>query len=131
MTEIIRAPHSGFCFGVVKAVKTAYEALESEDSEVYICGELIHNKAVTDDLTAKGLIVIERPSEARRGGVLLIRSHGMPPEAYAEAKENALEIVDMTCVFVAKIHKIAEETKKSGKRLIIFGNAEQIGRAHV
>ena len=124
MTEIIRAPHSGFCFGVAKAVKTAYEALESEDSEVYICGELIHNKAVTDDLTAKGLIVIERPSEARRGGVLLIRSHGMPPEAYVEAKENALEIVDMTCVFVAKIHKIAEETKKSGKRLIIFGNAE-------
>ena len=48
----------------------------------------------------------------------------MPLETYVKAKENALEIVDMTCVFVAKIHKIAEETKKSGKRLIIFGNAE-------
>lgn len=122
MTEIIRAQHSGFCFGVAKAVKTAYDALENKDSPVYICGELIHNKVVTDDLASKGLIVIERPSEAEHGSILLIRSHGMPPEAYAEAEEKELDIVDMTCVFVAKIHEIAKKAKKSGKRLIIFGN---------
>ncbi len=124
MTEIIRARHSGFCFGVAKAVKTAYEVLDSGDGAVYICGELIHNKTVTDDLAERGLIVIESPADAEKGATLLIRSHGMPPEGYAEARANGLKIIDMTCVFVEKIHEIAERAKEERKVLIIFGNKE-------
>ena len=57
--SITVAKSAGFCFGVAKAVKTAYSAVEEAQGRVYCCGELIHNQTVTDELVAKGLVTVD------------------------------------------------------------------------
>lgn len=40
--DIIKAPKSGFCFGVKKAIETAENAAKN-GGEINSCGMLIHN----------------------------------------------------------------------------------------
>ena len=56
--EIIRADHSGFCFGVREAIEKAEKAAEARNEKIYSYGPLIHNKQVTDQLEEKGIQVI-------------------------------------------------------------------------
>ena len=53
--EVILSPHSGFCFGVKRAINIA-EQVEGE--HVYTCGPLIHNKRVTEVL--RDTLVMDR-----------------------------------------------------------------------
>ena len=56
--EVILAQHSGFCFGVKKAVETVYEQLES-GGNIYTYGAITHNDEVVKDLKSRGVRVIE------------------------------------------------------------------------
>lgn len=108
MKEIIRADHSGFCFGVKQAIDKAEAAAETEE-KIYSCGPLIHNKRVTGELRAKGIKEIHHPSEAEEGASVIIRSHGEGKWFYEAAQDRNLKLVDATCPFVAKIHRLVED----------------------
>ena len=52
----------------------------------------------------------------------MIRSHGVAKEVYDFLKKQDLKIVDATCPFVLKIHRIVEEHAKAGEHIVIIGN---------
>ena len=122
--EVIVAKSAGFCFGVKRAVEQAYQQLERSDKPIYTYGPIIHNEEVVRDLEEKGVKVIGSEEELRtiHDAVVVIRSHGVGKHIYEIMEENGIEIIDATCPFVKKIHRIAVEQNEAGRRLIIIGN---------
>lgn len=122
--EVIVAKTAGFCFGVKRAVEKVYEQIEMGKKPIYTFGPIIHNEEVVMDLEKKGVKVLETPEELKQisKGVAVIRSHGVGKEIYDIMEQNGIEIVDATCPFVKKIHRIVKEQNEAGRRIIIVGN---------
>ena len=120
--EVILAKTAGFCFGVKRAVDTVYK--EAGKKNVYTYGPIIHNSEVVNDLKKKGVEVINSREEleALEEGTVIIRSHGVAREIYDLIHEKGLELVDATCPFVRKIHKIVEKAGNDGDQVIIVGS---------
>ena len=120
--EVILAKTAGFCFGVKRAVDTVYK--EAGKKNVYTYGPIIHNSEVVNDLKKKGVEVINSREEleALEEGTIIIRSHGVEREIYDLIHEKGLELVDATCPFVRKIHKIVEKAGNDGDQVIIVGS---------
>ena len=116
------ADHAGFCMGVKRAV----EAVEKvADSGVPSCtlGELIHNPQVVEELRQKGLPPIESIGEAA-GRQVLIRSHGVAPEVIEGLRGAGCEVLDLTCPFVEKLHRIVAEGSAPDCPVILVGERE-------
>ena len=123
--EIIVAEHSGFCFGVKKALEITNAKIKERDSgNLYTCGPLIHNKLVTDELERKGCTIINDIEDAKPGDTVIVRSHGEEKAFYEKAKACGVEIVDATCPFVARIHELVQKAHEDGHRIIIVGDPE-------
>ena len=122
------AESAGFCFGIERAVRTVYEQLE-KNKPVYTYGPITHNETVCDDLAAKGVRIISGEDEIDNisGAIIIIRSHGVTRRIYEKLKKTELgrgnEIVDATCTFVKKIHRIVNEESILGADTIIIGDA--------
>ena len=120
--ELITAKTAGFCFGVKRAVEKVYD--NAGKGNVYTYGPIIHNEEVVKDLEEKGVKVIEEGADisSLEKGIVVIRSHGVEKSVYDELEAAGMEIVDATCPFVLKIHKIVAEESKAGNTIIIVGN---------
>lgn len=120
--EIILAKTAGFCFGVKRAVDTAYGQAGKEN--VYTYGPIIHNEEVIKDLESKGIGVINSEDElkALEKGTVIIRSHGVERHIYDVINDKGLELVDATCPFVKKIHNIVDKDSREGRQIIIIGS---------
>jgi 4-hydroxy-3-methylbut-2-enyl diphosphate reductase len=123
--EVILAEHAGFCFGVTKAVETVYDQIEKEKKNIYTYGPIIHNETVVGDLEKKGVKVIENIEELNgiTDGCIIIRSHGVTRETMERLENTGLKIIDATCPFVKRIHKIVEEESKKGRSIIVVGSS--------
>ena len=129
--------HSGFCFGVTRAI----EAAESElaNGPLYCLGDIVHNGQEVARLESKGLQTIDYddlrtlPSHSR----VLLRAHGEPPSTYWIAQQRGIEIIDATCPVVKKLQdriRACYETHKNDEpqppQIVIYGkpgHAEVIG----
>lgn len=120
--EVILAKTAGFCFGVKRAVEMVYEQIGGENT--YTFGPIIHNEEVVEDLKAKGIGVINSLEETADviPGTMIMRSHGASREIYDELEKMGWKIVDATCPFVKKIHRIVEEESRKGSQIVIIGN---------
>ena len=118
------AKMAGFCFGVNRAVDTVYEEAK-QFSPVYTYGPIIHNETVIDDLEKKGVQVIHSLEEAKEltEGTIVIRSHGVTRREQEELTADGLRVVDATCPFVKKIHRIVKREGENGREIVIIGNA--------
>lgn len=119
--EIIIGKTSGFCYGVKNAVDQATEELENSSETVYCLGELVHNKQVTNSLKEKGLIFIEDINESN--GKTIIRAHGIKKEIYENAERLHIELKDLTCPKVLKIHELVEQHANDGYYIFLVGSA--------
>lgn len=119
--KIIIGKTSGFCYGVKNAVDKASEELDNSSEKVYCLGELVHNKQVTNRLKEKGLVFIDDINEAR--GKTIIRAHGIKKEVYQQARRLNIDMKDLTCPKVLKIHEVAEEHSKEGYYIFLVGIA--------
>ncbi len=124
--EIIRARHSGFCFGVNRAIDMAFSEAERKDrsGRLFTCGYLIHNKDVVKRLESMGVTMIESLDEADAGDTVIVRSHGEPREFYEKAAERGIQLIDTTCVFVKKIHDIVSKAHDEGIPVVVIGDRE-------
>lgn len=123
MREIIRAPHSGFCFGVKQAIEKAEREAEASENIIYSFGPLIHNSGVTDELEKKGVHIIESLDGITPGSKVIVRSHGIGKWFYDEAEEKGITVIDATCPYVKRIHNLVAEAYKKGKTVVIVGDA--------
>ncbi len=122
--KVVTAKSAGFCFGVKRAVDMVYHQAET-GKKVFTFGPIIHNDEVVKDLEQKGVQVVHTMEELKSltEGTVIIRSHGVPEEVYDLLGEQGLEIVDATCPFVKKIHKLVKEHSEAGEYIIIIGNS--------
>ena len=116
---------SGFCFGVVNAIKKAEEIL-TPGEPLFCLGEIVHNGEEVSRLHDKGLVTVDHARIASlKGSRLLLRAHGEPPETYRLAAESGVMVVDATCPIVAKLQqRVAQayaDMRQVGGRVVIYG----------
>lgn len=118
------ASHSGYCFGVKKAVDIAEKtAVDAGDKAVYTYGPLIHNKQAVSMLEKSGIIEISDLSKIH-GEKVIFRSHGVGKDIYDYCNLNNIEIIDATCPYVKKIHDIVHTHYNDGYDIYIVGNKD-------
>lgn len=125
---------SGFCFGVIKAIKSAENELEKMP-QLYCLGDIVHNGEEVQRLEKLGLKSISKEEFfTLKNCKVLIRAHGEPPETYDYAEKNNIELVDATCPVVLtlqeKVKKSYRENSQNNGQVVIFGkkgHAEIIG----
>lgn len=125
--KIFVAKTAGFCFGVDRAVKIVYNEMDKQDNRgkrIVTLGPIIHNKSVVDDLSSKGVDAVEDLSAIDSNTVVVIRSHGISRETEQALKETGAKLVDATCPFVSRIHKICGDYSAKGFTMLIAGNAK-------
>ena len=122
--KVILAKSAGFCFGVKRAVETVYREAEKKEQPIYTYGPIIHNEEVVSDLEKKGVTVIHSVNELdeQPKGTVIIRSHGVEKAIYDQIRQRGFEIVDATCPFVLKIHRLVEQYSKEDYHIVIIGN---------
>lgn len=120
--EIVLAESLGFCMGVKRAVDLAYRAIEKADGQpVVTLGPLIHNAQEIARLERDGITVADEASLPARGTVL-IRAHGVAPQAYEQLKQRGVKIMDGTCPYVHYSQRKAMELRRDGYTLVIVGD---------
>ncbi|MDZ7737605.1 MAG: 4-hydroxy-3-methylbut-2-enyl diphosphate reductase [Bacteroidales bacterium] len=119
--------HSGFCFGVERAIKMAEEALDAGE-EIFSLGHIVHNEAEVERLERLGLVTINHDEFRKlRNKKVLIRAHGEPPETYDTARDNNIELIEATCPIVKSIQKtIKDDYNNNGEQVqnLLFGKEE-------
>jgi len=123
---------SGFCFGVVNAIKQAEAELEN-NSALYCLGDIVHNSHEVDRLQYQGLRSINHEQfNQLHDTKVLLRAHGEPPGTYEKAKENNIQIIDATCPVVLqlqrKIKKTYDDLNPTDTQIVIYG---KLGHAEV
>ncbi len=123
---------SGFCFGVVNAIKHAEEELQ-QGGELACLGDIVHNSQEVKRLQSNGLKTINHDElKLMKSAKVLLRAHGEPPTTYQIAKENNIKIIDATCPVVLQLQKkIFKEYSASDPdkmQIVIYG---KIGHAEV
>jgi 4-hydroxy-3-methylbut-2-enyl diphosphate reductase len=123
---------SGFCFGVVTAIRKAEEEL-AKGGTLYCLGDIVHNGSEVERLNRMGLVTINREEFAQLHNVkVLLRAHGEPPETYELAERNNIEIIDATCPVVLRLQKRIKQEYDScvgtDRQIVIYG---QKGHAEV
>lgn len=120
--EIVLAESLGFCMGVKRAVEMAYRALEKNPGEpVVTLGPLIHNTQEIERLQRDGIRVSDQ-SDLPTSGTVIIRAHGVAPQAYDELKSRGLRIMDGTCPYVHYSQRKAMELHRDGYTVVIVGD---------
>jgi 4-hydroxy-3-methylbut-2-en-1-yl diphosphate reductase len=125
---------SGFCYGVVKAIQSAEEALKASN-KLYCLGDIVHNNAEIKRLEALGMHTINHEEfKQLHDCKVLIRAHGEPPETYEIARQNNIELIDASCPVVLKlqtrIRRGYEQSDNPDTQMVIYGkqgHAEVIG----
>ena len=118
---IIVAKTAGFCFGVNRAVEIVNSLAEGE-SKVCTLGPIIHNKEMVQELKEKGVFSIDDLSEAENFDTVVIRSHGVPKSVKDTLSQMSCDVVDATCPFVSKIHRIVAKAGDDNKVVLIAGD---------
>ncbi|MDE6207381.1 MAG: 4-hydroxy-3-methylbut-2-enyl diphosphate reductase [Muribaculaceae bacterium] len=129
MASIEIDSESGFCFGVVTAIRKAEEELA--DGELFCLGDIVHNSAEVERLRHKGLRTITHSDipGLPEGSKVLLRAHGEPPSTYAAASERGLRVVDATCPVVLRLQqRIKQRYSPDGPQIVIYG---KLGHAEV
>ena len=117
--EVIVGKNCGFCAGVKYSISKAEEELLKNNGNLDCLGELIHNKQVVSFLENKGLRTIDSINDAKNK--VVIRAHGASKETYDLANEKHIELIDLTCPKVLKIHKTVESFSKNNYFIFLFG----------
>ncbi len=117
---------SGFCFGVVTAIRKAEEELAAS-GVLYCLGDIVHNSDEVERLRSKGLKTITHDDIAKLHGVkVLLRAHGEPPSTYDLARRNNIEIIDATCPVVLQLQrriKSAYVDSGNDRQIVIYGKS--------
>lgn len=106
--------NSGFCFGVVTAIRKAEEEL-AKSGQLHCLGDIVHNAGEVERLRTKGLRTITHEELGKLSDVkVLLRAHGEPPQTYQTAGRNNITIIDATCPVVLQLQRRIKKAYNEG-----------------
>jgi 4-hydroxy-3-methylbut-2-enyl diphosphate reductase len=120
--KVILAKQAGFCFGVKRATKLAFE-VAGRDQKIYTLGPIIHSPQVVGKLEELGIFAVDSLN-GLENGTIIIRSHGVEQRKISEAQQRNLEIVDATCPFVKKAQEHVKSLSEEGYGVVVVGDAD-------
>lgn len=121
--EVRIATSRGFCFGVEDAVEIAEDAVRTHGAgNVIALGPVIHNPQVVAKLEREGLNQTGVLDAIEPGKSVLIRSHGVRPETYDQARGRGLNIIDATCVLVKRAQEAVQSLHEEGYHVVMIGD---------
>ncbi len=118
--KVISISPRGYCKGVVNSIKIALETRKKYSCPIYILGEIVHNKNVTNALAKLNIISLDISKKAKEDyineideGVIILSAHGSSEAIKKKILEKKLILVDSTCPFVYKSFKIISNYSKN------------------
>ncbi|WP_329904923.1 4-hydroxy-3-methylbut-2-enyl diphosphate reductase [Porphyromonas pogonae] len=117
---------SGFCFGVINAIKHAEKELEDSSDKLYCLGDIVHNNQEVDRLEKKGMQTINYDTlKTLKNARVLFRAHGEPPEIYKMAQDHNINLVDATCPVVVRLQQSIrnhyQSSREQNAQIVIYG----------
>ena len=119
--DIYLAEPRGFCAGVRRAISLVEQALEKYGAPVYVRHEIVHNKHVIADLTAKGAVFVESLEEADVERPLVFSAHGVSRYVVEQARKQKFLTIDATCPLVEKVHRQIRLFQQRNMEIIVIG----------
>ena len=121
--KIFVASEAGFCYGVKRATKAAFEAAASAAGPVYTLGELIHNPQVVARLEEVGVRAARDVADVGTATVI-IRSHGLPRAIVEALAAQGANVLDLTCPTVKAVQQRAAALASEGYEVVIVGDGD-------
>lgn len=124
--KLLLASPRGFCAGVDRAVAIVEELLDLYDEPIFVRHEIVHNKAVVDQLRQRGAVFVENIDEIPRDAIVVLSAHGSPPKVHGEAKARNLRLFDATCPLVTKVHLEVARHARNGRAVVVIGHRNHV-----
>ncbi len=112
----------GFCAGVDRAIEIVERALELYGAPIYVLHEIVHNKHVLEDLSARGAVFVQSLSQVPEGSVAIFSAHGVSEAVVNQSAARKLRVIDATCPLVTKVHVQAIQYAAEGREVILIGH---------
>ena len=128
--EIILAEKMGFCFGVKRTVNETQKLVDQNLTNAITFGPIIHNNDVISYFNQKGITYVNNLEELKQKLIekkidtVVVRTHGIRKDTLEEIKKLNLKVINGTCPYVTKVHKIVEKMSKEGYPILIIGKAD-------
>ena len=119
--RIILAKVAGFCFGVKRAVDIANAARAERSGRMTLLGPIVHNEQVIERMQTEGIGTQLKLEDIGEGTVVL-SAHGVAPSVVTQARAQGLNILDVTCPFVTKVHRTAKQLYDQGYQVLLVGD---------
>jgi 4-hydroxy-3-methylbut-2-enyl diphosphate reductase len=119
--RIVLADVAGYCFGVKRAVEITEEARRERFGKLTTLGPIIHNEQVISKMQAEGIDTSPTLEQITEGTVVL-SAHGVSPDVVFQARQQGLNILDVTCPFVTKVHRTAKMLWEQGYQVLLVGD---------
>lgn len=121
--NVIRADTLGTCMGVRRALQMVDQTLASHPgTRVYTLGPLIHNARVVEEYRRKGVQQVSDVAGVR-GGIVVVRTHGVGPGERRALEHAGVECVDATCPNVRRVQELVRSHAERGFAIVIVGDA--------
>jgi 4-hydroxy-3-methylbut-2-enyl diphosphate reductase len=120
--EILLAQPRGFCAGVDRAIEIVERAIAQFGAPIYVRHEIVHNRYVVDELSAKGAIFVDDLAEVPAGSHLVFSAHGVSRAVKSEAEQRGLQVFDATCPLVTKVHVEVAKMREEGLEIVMIGH---------
>ncbi|HEY2535718.1 MAG TPA: 4-hydroxy-3-methylbut-2-enyl diphosphate reductase [Solirubrobacteraceae bacterium] len=120
--KLLLAAPRGYCAGVDRAVQTVERTLDEHGPPVYVRKQIVHNRHVVEQLSARGAVFVEDIDQVPEGAVTVFSAHGVAPSVRTAALQRSLQTIDATCPLVTKVHREAAHFAKDGYTIVLVGH---------
>lgn len=122
LMDVRLANPRGFCAGVDRAIEIVERALELHGAPVFVLHEIVHNRHVVEDLSARGVKFVDDLTDVPPGSVTIFSAHGVSDVVVRTAEERGLRVIDATCPLVTKVHVQAQNYAGKGHEVVLIGH---------
>lgn len=121
----------GYCHGVLNALAIVKKVIKTESypRPIYVLGQIVHNKKITEAFERYGVISLDQKGKTRLdmlesidSGTVIFTAHGISDQAIARAKEKGLVTLNATCRDVIKVHVAVKQKLAEGYHVIYIGH---------
>jgi len=120
--QVVLASPRGFCAGVDRAIEIVERALSLYGPPVYVLHEIVHNRSVLEDFSARGVRFVESLEDIPAGSVTIFSAHGVAEDIEAKGRARNLRVIDATCPLVTKVHLQAQRYEREAREIVLVGH---------